>query len=220
MTAFRRDDHEGDIVLVLVPGMGMSAGDFDSKGMVSAVAQCGWQVTVATVDPGLESYVDGTLETRLLAGVAEAQRDAGARRVWLAGISLGCQAILRCVRLRPNLLEGLILLTPYLASTGLIAEVTRRGGLSRWAKENDDGNDIERGLLRWLATAEPADLPRILVGQALGDRFVATAALLAKILPENQVISVSGGHDWASWCLLWDLILRGNPFGLPAAVTS
>ncbi len=217
MPPARRHGHDGDILLLLVPGMGMTAGDFDTKGMVGAVTQYGWPVSVATVDPGPDAYLDGSVESRLLDGIAEAQLAAGANRVWLAGISLGCQAILRCVRLRPNLSEGLILLTPYVASTGLIAEVTRTGGLRRWATENTDRSDAERVLLRWLAIAE---LPQILVGRALGDRFVATADRLAEILPADHVVNVPGGHDWASWRALWDLILQRNPFGLPAAATS
>jgi pimeloyl-ACP methyl ester carboxylesterase len=220
MMPSRRDGRAGEILLVLVPGMGMTARDFDSKGMVSAVAQFGWPVRVATVDPGPDSYLDGTVESRLLEAIAETQVAARGGRLWLAGISLGCQAILRCVRVRPDLAEGLILLTPYIASTGVIAEVTRAGGLCCWAHANLRRNDTERGLLRWLATTKPADRPRILVGRALGDRFVATATLLEEILPAEQVISVPGGHDWESWLLLWDVILQRNPFGLPAAITS
>jgi hypothetical protein len=220
MPPSRRHGHDGDALLLLVPGMGMTAEDFYTKGMVDAVTQCGRQVSVATVDPGPDAYLDGSVESRLLDGIAEAQLAAGASRLWLAGISLGCQAILRCVRLRPNLSAGLILLTPYIASTGLIAEVTRTGGLRRWVTENADRTDTERLLLQWLATASLADLPRILVGRALDDRFVATADRLAEILPADHVISVPGGHDWASWRSLWDMILRQDPFGLPAAATS
>jgi len=98
--------------------------------------------------------------------------------------------------------------------------VTRTGGLRRWVAETADRGDPERVLLRWLATARPAELPRILVGRARDDRFVATADRLAEILPADDVISVPGGHDWASWRVQWDMILRRDPFGLSAAARS
>ena len=215
-----RHGFDGNVLLPLVPGMGMTAEDFGTKGLVDAVTQCGWPVTVATVDPGPDAYLDGSVVRRLLDGIAEAQFAAGASRVWLAGISLGCQAILRCVHQHPSRSEGLILLSPYLARTGLVAEVTRMGGLRCWVTENLDRSDPERVLLRWLATANPADLPRILVGRACDDRFVATADRLAEILPADDVISVPGGHDWASRRAQWDMILQRNTFGLSAAATS
>jgi pimeloyl-ACP methyl ester carboxylesterase len=202
----------------MVPGMGMAARDFDTQGLTAAVDQRRGPIAVATVDPGLDAYLDGSIETRLLDGIAEAQDAAGANRIWLAGVSLGCQAILRCIRVRPGLAEGVILLTPYLASTGLMAEVSRTGGLRRWSASNAGRHEPERALLIWLATTPPTELPRILVGHALDDRFATTATMLADLLPAAQVISVPGGHDWASWRALWRLILEQNPFERPAPV--
>jgi len=206
-----------DVLLVMVPGMGMQAADFEAEGLIGAVERR-WLVTVATVDPGLDAYLDGSIEARLLDGIAGAQHDAGARRLWLAGISLGCQAILRCVRLRPDLADGLILLTPYLASTGLVADIGRAGGLRRWSALNSGRQDPEGVLLNWLATTPLGELPRIWLGRALADRFAATATMLADLLPAEQVASVPGEHDWASWRALWRLILDRDPFQRPAAV--
>jgi pimeloyl-ACP methyl ester carboxylesterase len=198
-----------DILLVMVPGMGMRAGDFRSHGLIAAVEQRQWPVLTGVVDPGPDSYLDGSVEDRLLDGIANARRTTCASRVWLAGISLGCQAILRCVRARPDMAEGLLLLTPYLASTGLIAEVSRAGGLRNWA---DPGGEKapDEAFLRWLATAQ---LPRTLVGCSTGDRFASTAIMLAGLLPADDVVRVAGEHDWAAWRLLWRLVLDRDPFG-------
>jgi pimeloyl-ACP methyl ester carboxylesterase len=202
-----------DILLVMVPGMGMKAGDFAANGLIDEVRRRGWPIAVTTLDPGLDAYLDGSIETRLLDVIAAARRDTGTQRIWLAGISLGCQAILRCVRMRPDLAEEAILLTPYLASTGLIAEVGRAGGLRRWSASAMRRNEPERALLTWLATTPPGRLPRIMVGHAQGDRFATTATLLADLLPADRLASVAGAHDWASWRVLWRLILDRNPFG-------
>ena len=100
--------------------------DFDAKGLIWAgVEMRHWPVTTAVVDPGPDSYLDGSVEARLLDGISQARDAVLPNRLWLAGISLGCQGVLRCVRAQPDLAEGVILLTPYLANTGLIAQIVQ-----------------------------------------------------------------------------------------------
>lgn len=210
-------DGDRDTLLVLVPGMDIRSADFRARGLIAAVDQRRWPVAIATVDPGMDAYLDDSVEARLLDGIDEAKRASGASRVWLAGISLGCQGILRCVRARAGVAEGLMLLTPYLASTGLIAEVVRAGGLRRWAAASRGREHADRALLRWLAVTPPDALPRMLVGHALGDRFATTAAIVAELLPAGRVVSVAGEHDWTSWQQLWRLMLERDPFGQAAA---
>jgi pimeloyl-ACP methyl ester carboxylesterase len=215
----RRNDIR-HFLLVLVPGMGMQPADFHAQGLIAEIEQRGWPVTVATVDARADFYLDGSVEARLLGDIAEARHTAGASRVWLAGISLGCQAILRCVRARPDMAEGLLLLTPYLASTGLIAEVVRSGGLRSWAAANSGRTEPDRTFLSWLATTSPDELPRMLVGYALDDRFATTAEVLTALLPAGRVTRVAGAHDWTSWRLLWRLMLDQNPFTEEVALVS
>jgi hypothetical protein len=189
----------------------MNGAEFAAEGLIDAVTRHDRGVRVHVVDPGTDAHLDGTATQRLLDGISAAHRDAGAARLWLAGISVGCQAILRCVRARPGLADGLILLTPYLASTGLIAQIGRAGGLTAWAGVAAEDTE-EASLLRWLATTPHADLPRILLGRARADRFAATATLLAELVPPEHVASVPGGHDWESWRALWDLLLARSGF--------
>jgi pimeloyl-ACP methyl ester carboxylesterase len=206
----------GPILLILVPGAGMTAADFEAQGFIEAVHRRGGPISVAAIDPGMDAYLDGSVEERALSAIDQAQREAGVQRLWLAGISLGCQAILRCVRRRPGLAEGMILLTPYLASTGIIAEISRAGGLRRWAEAPEGVDRQQDPLLSWLASAPTETLRSILLGYARADRFAETAALLAGLLPANRVAGVAGRHDWESWRALWHLALHGDPFGWPA----
>ena len=127
-------------LLVMVPGAGIAASDFEAEGLVQDTRQRFPGIAHAVVDPGLDSYLDGSVERRLLAGIDEACREAGATRVWLAGNSLGCQGILRCVRQRPGVAEGVILLTPYLASTGRIAAAAR--SIADWPTPTPQTSEI------------------------------------------------------------------------------
>ena len=204
--------------MVMVPGMGILGADFHTRGLIAAVEQRGWPVAIAIVDPGLDAYLDNSVEARLLDGIAQARRAATATRIWLAGISLGCQGILRCVRARPGVAEGLMLLTPYLPTTGLIAEVARTGGLRPWAAANPGPDQPDRALLTWLAKTPPGELPRMLVGHALEDRFAATAVIVAELLAPERVVRVAGEHNWTSWQQLWRLMLDRDPFGQAVAI--
>lgn len=205
------------ILLILVPGMGIAASDFHDRGFIAATAQCRWPVKTVTIDVGPEAYLDNVVEARMLDSIDAARLDTGAARVWLAGISLGCQGILRAIRARPGVADGVMLLTPYLASTGLIAEVERAGGLRRWASERPPGDQPEKLLLAWLA--KTTALPPMLVGHALEDRFAATSRLFGEILPAGRMISIEGAHDWDSWTTLWRLMLDLDPFARPMATT-
>lgn len=205
------------ILVVMVPGMGMRADDFHTNGMITAIERRNWPLAITTVDPGPDSYLDGSVEARLLEDIENARIAAGASSVWLAGISLGCQGILRCVRRRPALAAGLLLLTPYLASTGLVAEVVRSGGLRRWAASHPTPATPEQSLLSWFGTAPASSLPPMIVGHAEHDRFATTALLLADQVPPEHMISVPGPHDWSSWVPLWHEMLDRNPFSQPMA---
>jgi pimeloyl-ACP methyl ester carboxylesterase len=209
-----------ETLLVLVPGMGMTAGDPGTESLISAAEERYGSILIMAVDPGFDGYLDGSVETRLLATIAQARRDFRPKYVWLAGISLGCQALLRCIKLQPDLAQGLILITPYLASTGLIAEIARAGSLRKWSITNRDRTTPERVLMTWLTQTPMSKLPQIFVGRAAADRFVMTATLIADILPADRVVTVPGAHDWVSWKALWRLILDRQPFGLHRAVNS
>jgi len=207
-----RSEPDLDVLLVMVPGIGMTAGDIDTQGLIGAAGESHRPIRVVVVDPGFDGYLDGSVETNLIAAIARARDQFCPRRVWLAGISLGCQALLRCVKRQPDLAHGLILITPYLASTGLIAEIARADGLRVWSKANTGGTDPERALMTWLAKTPMSALPRIFVGRAAADRFAMTATLMADLLPADHVVTVPGAHDWASWKALWQLILDRQPF--------
>jgi hypothetical protein len=36
--------------------------------------------------------------------------------------------------------------------------------------------------------------------------------MLAEQLPEEDVITAGGGHDWATWLALWKGVLDASPF--------
>lgn len=217
-TAFRTVFHRATgartepLLLILLPGFDMKAEDFVTHGLVEAARTCAPCADILIAEPDLDLYLDSTIGEQLVA-LVRAQRRGGSRRIWLAGISLGCFGGLLAAAQAAEI-EGLILLAPFLGTPGLIAEVERAGGLAAWKPGKIAPEDQERRLLAWLKGygEEPGARPLLYLGYGNSDRFAAASRLLAALLPPHRMCTVDGAHDWPSWSLLWRCILAADPF--------
>jgi pimeloyl-ACP methyl ester carboxylesterase len=202
------------ILLVMLPGVGIEPEDFAAHGLVAAAQASGLPVDIAAARPELDLYLDGTIAGAVESAIVAPARQAGYRRIWLLGISLGGMGALLYAASALARVEGIILLAPFLGTPGIIAEVGRAGGLCAWQPGEIAAKDGERALLAWLKdhVAALPPRPRLYLGYARGDRFVAGHALLADHLPAERVVVVEGAHDWESWGRLWQLVLCKHPF--------
>jgi pimeloyl-ACP methyl ester carboxylesterase len=201
-------------LLVMLPGVGMEAGDFARQGFVRAVAEAGDAADVVATRPETDLYLDGSIAEALERSVVAPAREAGYRRLWFLGISLGGMGALLHARAHPAAAEGIILLSPFLGTPGLVAEVTAASGLAAWHPGEVAAHDSERQLLAWLKghLASRAPRPALYLGYGLSDRFARGHAMLADGLPAERVVRSEGGHDWPTWCALWREILAFRPF--------
>jgi pimeloyl-ACP methyl ester carboxylesterase len=124
---------------------------------------------------------------------------------------LGGIGALLHARAYPGGVAGIVLLSPFLGTPGLIAEVAEAGGLGAWQPGEVAANDVERQVLAWLATLRRPPL-QLYLGYGRDDRFARGQALLAEHLPSDRVVLADGGHDWPTWRGLWRRILALNPF--------
>lgn len=205
-------------LLVMLPGAHLRLADFARHGFLDALHERGGPVDAIAVDLKPDDYLDGGVAARLhhaVIGPAMTRRYA---RLWLMGVSLGGMGALLYARARPRAVDGLILLAPFLATRGTIAEVVAAGGLDAWEPGPLTGMDIERGLLSWLKSKpfSPGEQPRLLLGHGAGDRYADASRLLYGQLPHDQIAVTDGGHDWPTWTELWRRLLDAAPFALQA----
>lgn len=198
------------VLLVLLPGFDMQAEDFLRHGFVATAQRHAPEVDVLLAEPDLDLYLEGAIAAHLAALLRS--KGADYRRIWLAGISLGCFGALLAVE-RYARIEGVVLLAPFLGTTGLIAEIGRAGGLGVWDPGVIVEDDHERRLLARLKAyaARPETWPALYLGYGRSDRFAATSRLLAAVLPPSRVTEIEGAHDWPSWGRLWERILADGP---------
>jgi pimeloyl-ACP methyl ester carboxylesterase len=196
------------ILLVMLPGAGITAADFATHGMVDAVHERGLPVDIIAVEPALDLYLDGGIVPALHATItAQAYT-----RIWLLGISLGGMGAL--LYASTHAVEGLVLLAPFLGTRGTVAEIARAGGLTAWSPAGSAATGMETRLLSWLQAhlAQNPPSPRLYLGYGLQDRFAPGHRFLADQLPANRVITTQGGHDWQAWTPLWRRLLDDSLF--------
>jgi|SRR6185503_9257125 len=194
------------VALVMLPGARDRAQDLVEHGFVHALRQRRLAVDVVVADANFDHYLEHSVVAQLEQDIIAPLRNGGLSRIWLMGISLGGTGALSYAREHSGAIEGVILLAPYLGTRGLIAEITRAGGLQQWQPGTITPEDDERRLLAWLRHCRAGDpgLPRICLGFGTDDRYAPASTMLARQLPDSQIVTVPGGHDWATWLKLWE----------------
>lgn len=210
-------------LMLMLPGAGDHAADFLRHGFVAGVREAGLPVDVLAVEAHSDLYLDKTVIRRLHSEVVAPELAARPKPFWITGISLGGMGSCLYTKAHPEVVSGLILLAPFLAVRGTIAQVTRAGGLAAWQPEAAALADEEVALLDWLKRREPGARPAMWLGYGTNDRYAPASELLAARLPPSRVLTCPGGHDWPTWQVLWPRLLQaaaGAMIGAMAGATA
>ncbi len=202
------------VLLIMLPGVGIEAAEFAQHGMVAAVHTLGLAVDIVAVHPDLELYLDGDIAAALHRAIVEPALTQGYTRIWLLGISLGGMGALLYASAHAEQIAGLVLLAPFLGTRGTVAEVAAAGGLAAWSPAGSIATDQEQRMLLWLRDflrRRPAS-PALYLGYGSADRFAPGHRILAELLPDVDVVTAEGGHDWDTWLTLWRGVLNRSPF--------
>lgn len=197
---------QGSSLLVLLPGRGDSAAEFERHGITKMVQQLPAPVDVIAVDAGLGYYLRGTLRARMSEDVIGPARARGYRSIWVGGISMGGLGALWYAEQRPSDVAGVLAIAPFLGDDDVIDEIERAGGVARWKPAGPvEPDDYQRRIWLWLqgCARRPDTCPRIYLGFGTNDRFVRAHRLLAAVLPADRVLQVEGDHDWPPWQALF-----------------
>jgi pimeloyl-ACP methyl ester carboxylesterase len=198
----------------MLPGMGMGTDEFAAHGFVSAVHDRRLPIDIVVARPELDLYLEAKVAGSLHDSVIAPAMARGYRRLWLLVISVGGMGALLYTAARFASVDGLVLLAPFLGTPGTLTEVSAAGGITAWSPQNSRATAVERQMLLWLQsfpTSSPAR-PALYLGFGRHDRFAMGHGLLARRLPQDQVVVTEGGHDWACWTALWLRILERQPF--------
>lgn len=196
-------------LIVLLPGAYDVPEDFVSQGFVKAVRDRKIAADIVMADTHLGYYSNDLIIERLHNDIMLPAQQRNYSEIWLAGISLGGYGSLAYAKNFGENITGMFLMAPFLGNRSLHAEISQAGGMAKWNPGEVQPGDYDRRLWAWLkgyadseVAANPA-YPRLYVGYGLEDRFAGSNRLLAAMLPESQVSTAEGGHEWRPWQNLW-----------------
>ncbi len=198
-------------LIVFLPGRRDGPGAYRRHQFAEMAVAAGVSARFLEADAHLGYYQARTASTRLEQDIVGPARAAGAKKIWIVGISMGGLGGLLMAREHPDL-RGVVALAPFLGDTepGLVASA---GGLAAWTPGPPRPvADYERELWGWLKgfTADGAARPPVFLGFGLSDDLAPANRLLGDALPAGRVFTAKGAHTWSTWTALWGQFLAAG----------
>ena len=211
-----------DTLLVFLPGRYDAPQDLIDHGFIEALRAAGVHADVALPDLHFGYYLNRSAVDRLREDIILPAQRQGYRHIWFAGISLGGLGALLYLQQQPGVIDGAFLIAPYLGGDAIHRDIAAAGGLARWNGASPKAEDFERDLWLWLREHAPQagrpGEPQLYLGYGAQDRFAASNALLAAVLPPEHTMTTEGGHEWAPWLRVWKVMLGKG--ALPACTAQ
>jgi len=204
-----------DCLIIFVPGMLDGPDTYLDHGFPQAVLQSGAECDSVAVNLHAGYYAETGIAEILHEDVLAPAAARGYDEIWLVGISMGGLGASLLMREHPELIDGVILLSPYLGDESVVRSITEAGGLATWhppdpmpAEMNESNYTTHLWAFLRGYVDDPDGMPALYVGHANGERLSPAAQLLSAVLPEGHVAAVDGGHNWTTWGPLFQGFLR------------
>jgi len=210
----------GACLVVLMPGMGDDHDDFIRNGFLEALKNDPAQCDVQVLDAHFGYYREANITDRL-ASLLEPVR-ARYLRIWLVGVSLGGYGAALTARAHPELVDGVVLISPFLGVPRSVKPVVMRiegaGGMANFSTARTEFSSPRRHFMEaeplwgWLADHLRADgQPAIHLAWGADDGFARTHRALAGAPGLGSTLTQSGGHDWTTFASLFAEFMRRGP---------
>lgn len=205
-------------LLVMLPGVSDHADIFFKHGFQHDLRKAGIQADIRFIDTRLRYYTQHEIVGRLRREVLEPARRAGYCEIWLVGASIGGFAALYTAKEHPELVDGMVVFSPFLGRMATTAKIRRAGGLTAW-RAPQENRDFTVRLWEWLqGYAQPGEArpPLYLAYGARENDVYWGYSLLAEALPREHVVTHQGIHGWKSWKPMWPKLIARAWGGAPS----
>lgn len=209
-------------LIVLMPGAGSTAGDFEGEGFVKKLQESGLSLDVVAANAVLGYYMRETMLARVRADIVRPTLGKHYEQRWIMGMSMGGFGSLFYAMNNPKDFDGVFAMAPWLGDEKLIREIKEAGGLEKWQAPPPeaivDGN-YQRQLWRWLqdVTNDPSKGPEIWAGWGKDDMLAQADEVLGARLPPERVLLTEGKHEWEPWNVLVERFLKDGPLAKACA---
>lgn len=190
-------------VMIMLPGIGDGPEQFAQEGLIEQLRQADIPVDVIVANAHFGYYRERIVLARLQHDLLTPAKQAGYHRLHLAGVSLGGFGSLlywRDSMMQPPLASA-ILLTPYLGDPEHYQHKVTPAMAPQAITD-------EKNLWPWLDALPASERGSWYLGLAREGKFYAPGRALGNLLPEAQVVEVSGKHNWHAWRQMWPPLLQ------------
>lgn len=182
-------------LMILLPGVGDRGSAFDRHGFIQVAQNQAPSLDLVTVEAHFKYYQSRTALQRIRQDIVQPAQQAGYRRIYLAGVSLGGFGSLLYLKEYPAEIAAVLVLAPYIGDEEDYSYLLNGSAVPEPLR---DAN-----IWPWITGLSPQQAAKIYLGYGLGDKFVVPNRLLAGYLPSAHTHELAGGHDWRTWTQLW-----------------
>ena len=198
-------------LIIFLPGLYDTAEVFKKKQFFTIAREAGIKADLVAASIHIDHLLQGKLIERMNKDIFQKAVKYRYRNTWLVGLSLGGLNSLLFYSKQPKNICGVVVLAPYLASKSMVKEITGAGGIKKWQatqgieKKTGEVEIIEQyKLWQWLKEQYVKNkLGQVFLGYGKQDTFVATANILASLLPVKNVTIIEGRHNLKTTKKLW-----------------
>jgi pimeloyl-ACP methyl ester carboxylesterase len=195
-------DESNSTLVLLLPGLGESPANFVKYGTVEQISNCQPRANIIGIDSHFPYYRNAAIVARLHEDIIVPARQAGIRKIWLLGLSLGGMGSLLYWQQYPDEITAVIVMAPYLGEWDEL-RVYLNDRDSYLESPDKDLLELWDGL-----SNPPMAAPEITLAYGEADKFNQQQRWLASLLDRDNVITAPGGHRWTVWQTLWPEALR------------
>jgi pimeloyl-ACP methyl ester carboxylesterase len=192
-------------LLVLLPGFGDGPQQYLEYGFVETVRQTNPAFDVIAVNAHFGYYRNYSVVDRLHEDIIAPLRSRY-DEIWLVGISMGGFGAAAYTMTNPEVVDGMILLAPFMGSSDVVEEVMAAGSLGQWvapeltAIEDDKERRFYELWQFYQGYVEtPERKPSLYLGFGDQDHLGGPNSFVADVLTAEHSLVLPGGHKWAVW---------------------
>ena len=192
-------------LVVLLPTAGGEGSHYETQGFLDVVWERGFEASMEVVDVKPTLYLGSRIVELLKTEVIAPAKAEGYEAIYLVGISLGGHGALLYVSKYPEDVDGIVILAPFIGGDSTSGAIEEAGGLDTWEDCPFLAWTYACNLWKSLKVyvSDSRNQSKVVLGFGREDKFANQCLVLADVLLPEQVFTVSGGHDWATWKKLW-----------------
>lgn len=207
-------------LMILLRGIGGDNESFEEHGLIDEIRKRNLPYDIIAPNAHFGYYRNESAQDRIYEDIVLPARQAGYKRIWLAGFSMGGLGSLFYLERYAKSIDGVMLICPFVGWKSIIDEIREKGGLDLWDKTTDVESDWQRFIWSFIKLFKnnQNNYPPVYLGYGNFDLLTGSGpSLLATALPQGKSFEVEGGHTYGTFRKVFlahldnlDTVLKGE----------